>query len=64
MFMFGSSLLVFLALGEAILTSRLAKSCRQKLSLLIDRVSRLIYLILFGGLIVLMMFGTDMLNMV
>lgn len=61
-FIFGSTLLVFVALTEAILTSRLAKSGRQRLSLLIDRVSRLVYLLLFIGLIVYTLFGTEVLN--
>jgi hypothetical protein len=63
-FIFGSTLLVFFALAEAILTSRLAKSGRQKLSLLIDRVSRLVYLLLFAGLIIYTLFGTYILNQV
>ena len=62
MFTFGSTILVFYALAEGILTTRLAKAGRQRISLLIDRISRLGYLALLGGLIFFTLFGTNMLN--
>ena len=46
-FVLGSTILVFLALAEATITGRIAKSGRQELSLKIDRWSRLIYNVLF-----------------
>jgi hypothetical protein len=43
LFLMGSTLLVFLAMGLAITTSRLAKNGKQELSLKIDRWARVIY---------------------
>jgi hypothetical protein len=41
--------LVFSALGEAVLTSRLAKDGREALALRIDRWARIVYPLLFIG---------------
>jgi len=46
-FVLGATLLVFLALGETILTSRLAKSGKEVLGRRIDTRARWIYLVLF-----------------
>ncbi len=46
-FILGSTVLVFLALGEAIATGRMARKNRHDLALRIDRVSRLLYPTLF-----------------
>lgn len=46
-FMFGATLLVFLALAEAIMTSRLAKKGNQKLAMLVDRWAQFGYIVLF-----------------
>jgi len=51
-FLLGSSFLVFMALGEAVLTSRLAKRDRHVLALKIDTWARWIYAALFGVVIV------------
>jgi len=54
-FIFGSTLLVFFALAEAILTSRLAKIGKVGLSYKIDRWARFIYLSLFVLIIIYML---------
>lgn len=48
-FLIGSSVLVFLALAEAILTSRLAKLGNERLALKINQWARYIYPVLFSG---------------
>ena len=53
MFSLGTSFLVFLSLGEAILTSRLAKMERHKLALKIDHWMRIVFPMVYIGLIVL-----------
>jgi hypothetical protein len=52
-FVLGASALVFLALGEGVLTSRLAKRGRATLARRIDAWARWIYLALFGLLLAL-----------
>jgi hypothetical protein len=47
-FAFGSTILVFLALGEAIITARLAKKGKEKLARKIDYYALVIYIILFA----------------
>ncbi len=49
---FSATLLVFLALGEAIITTRLTMQERHDLANQIDRVSRWVYLSLFAGVMV------------
>lgn len=49
---FSATLLVFLALGEAIITTRLTMQERYDLANHIDRLSRWIYLSLFFGVLV------------
>lgn len=49
---FSATLLVFLALGEAIITTRLTMQERHDLAIHIDRVSRWVYLSLFAGVLV------------
>ena len=49
-FLLGSIILVFLSLTEVILTSDLAKREKMKLALRVDRVSRWLFPIIFGGL--------------
>jgi hypothetical protein len=46
-FLMGSTLLVFLAMGEAVTTSRLVKSGKHELSRKIDRWARVIYPVVF-----------------
>ena len=50
-FLLGSMLLVFLALGEAVTTSRLADGGQEDLSRRIDRWARSIYAVLFAVLL-------------
>ena len=49
---FSVTVLVFLALGESIITTRLAMQERHDLAIRIDRVSRWVYLSLFAGVLV------------
>ena len=51
-FVLGTTLLVFMALGETVLTSRLAKTGKEVLGRRIDSRARWIYLVLFSLIIV------------
>jgi len=53
MFSLGTSFFVFLSLGEAILTARLAKMERHQLALKIDRWMRIVFPLIYCGLILL-----------
>ena len=52
----GTSFLVFFALGESILTARLAKIDRHRLALLIDRHMRWIYPLVYTTMLLLLVF--------
>ena len=49
-FTLGCTLLVFAALGEAVVAARLARIGREKLALRIDLVTRLVYPVVFVGI--------------
>jgi hypothetical protein len=49
-FVLGCTLMVFLALGEAVTTSRLAATNRHALSLKVDRAARVLYFVLFAAM--------------
>jgi hypothetical protein len=51
-FILFSIILVFLTLGEAVLTATLAHQEKKELSLKIDRWARYVYLLLFAGVII------------
>jgi len=46
-FLLSSTILVFIALGEAILTGHLSREGNEKLALKIDKWFRVLYLLLF-----------------
>lgn len=46
----GSTLLIFLALGEAVLTGRLARRDQHDVAMRIDRIARFVYPVLFIAL--------------